>query len=78
MRPKVLFVQPNYYRYFIQYLPNYEPLVCLLLAACVKDIAECRVFDRRFGSERSLGFMGSDTGNKRRTLGRTCESWTDS
>ncbi len=54
MRPKVLFVQPDYYRYFVQYLPNYEPLVCLLLAACVKDLAECRVFDRRFDSERNL------------------------
>ncbi|NOU16856.1 MAG: radical SAM protein [Bacteroidales bacterium] len=53
-KPKVLFVKPNYNKYYVTFLPDYEPLVCLLLGACIEDIAEINVFDRRFDTEENL------------------------
>ncbi|UCH92142.1 MAG: cobalamin-dependent protein [Candidatus Aminicenantes bacterium] len=54
MKPKVLFVQPNYYKYYLRFLPHYEPLVCMLLASFIKDLATIKVVDRRFESEKYL------------------------
>lgn len=54
MKPKVLFVQPNYYKFYLKFLPHYEPLVCMLLASVIKDLATIKVVDRRFESEKHL------------------------
>ena len=53
-RLRILLVQPDFHRYYVPFLPNYEPLVMILLASLVKDIADSLIIDRRFESERSL------------------------
>jgi len=51
-RPKVLITYPNFHRYFVPFLPFYEPLVAILLGTLVKDMADVKLFDRRYDSER--------------------------
>ena len=51
---KILLVQPDFHKYYVSFLPNYEPLVMILLASLVDDIAEPVIFDRRFEKESSL------------------------
>ena len=51
---KVLLIQPNFHKYYVPFLPNYEPLVMILLASLVEDIAEVKIFDRRFEKESAL------------------------
>lgn len=53
-RIKVLLVQPNFHRYFVSFLPFFEPLVMIMLGSLVEDIAEVRIFDRRFDTDRAL------------------------
>lgn len=51
---RVLLIQPNFHKYYVPFLPNYEPLVMILLASIVEDIAEPVIFDRRFEGESAL------------------------
>ena len=50
---KFLFIQPDWHRHYVPFFPVYEPLHGLLLGAVVKDLAETRVFDRRFDTEEA-------------------------
>jgi len=52
-RPKVLLTYPNFHRYFVPFLPFYEPLIATLLGTLVKDIADVEIFDRRYETDRS-------------------------
>lgn len=52
-KPKVLITYPNFHRYFVPFLPFYEPFVAILLGTLVEDIAEVKIFDRRYESERA-------------------------
>jgi radical SAM superfamily enzyme YgiQ (UPF0313 family) len=51
---KALFVQPNFHKYYVPFNPDLEPLVVILLASIVDDIAEVKIFDRRFETEKTL------------------------
>ena len=51
---KVLLIQPNFHKYYVPFLPNYEPLVMILFASIIDDIAEPMIFDRRFEKESAL------------------------
>lgn len=54
MKKKVLLIQPNFHKYYVPFLPNYEPLVMILLASIVEDIADVMVLDRRYETDDSL------------------------
>ena len=50
-KPRVLITYPNFHRYFVPFLPFYEPFVAILLGSLIKDIAEASIFDRRYETE---------------------------
>lgn len=52
-KPKVLVTYPNFHRYFVAFVPFYDPLVAILLGSLVQDFAEVEIFDRRYETERS-------------------------
>ncbi|MFZ2356471.1 MAG: hypothetical protein WAW67_01425, partial [Candidatus Omnitrophota bacterium] len=52
-KPKVLLTYPNFHRYFVPFLPFYEPFLLILLGTLVEDIAEVEIFDRRYETERA-------------------------
>ncbi|MBN2292411.1 MAG: cobalamin-dependent protein [Pirellulales bacterium] len=51
---RFLFIQPNFHRHYVTFFPVYEPLHGLLLGAVVEDLAETRIFDRRFDTDAAL------------------------
>jgi radical SAM superfamily enzyme YgiQ (UPF0313 family) len=51
---KFLFIQPEFPRHYVTFFPVYEPLHGLLLAAIARDLAESKIFDRRFDSDKNL------------------------
>jgi hopanoid C-3 methylase len=51
---KFLFIQPDWHRHYVPFFPVYEPLHGLLLGAVVSDLAETRIFDRRFDTDKNL------------------------
>lgn len=51
---KFLFIQPDFPRHYVTFFPVYEPFHGLLFGAIVKDIAQIRIFDRRFDTDRNL------------------------
>lgn len=57
---KFLFVQPDFHRHYVPFFPVYEPLHGLLLGAIVRDLAEVRIFDRRFDTDENLTSMVRD------------------
>ncbi|MFC1808180.1 B12-binding domain-containing radical SAM protein [Candidatus Omnitrophota bacterium] len=54
MKPKILFIQPDYNRFFIPYMTDFEPLCFEILASCINDIAEVEIMDRRIESEEIM------------------------
>lgn len=53
-KPKVLFVYPNFHRYFVTFLPFFEPFVAIVLCSMIEDIAQVKIFDRRYETEKSF------------------------
>ncbi len=51
---KFLFIQPHWDRYYVPFLPVYEPLHGLILDAVARPMVESVIFDRRFDSDRNL------------------------
>lgn len=51
---RVLLIQPNFNFFYIPFLPNHDPLVLIMLGTIIQDIAEVKIFDRRYETERNL------------------------
>jgi hopanoid C-3 methylase len=51
---RFLFVQPHFHRHYVRFFPVYEPLHGLLLGAVAGDLADTRIFDRRFDTDQNL------------------------
>ncbi len=52
-KPRVLIAYPNFHKYFVPFLPFFEPFVAILLGSLVESIAEVKIFDRRYETERA-------------------------
>ena len=59
-RLKFLFIQPDYPRQYVFFFPVYEPLHGLLFGAIIRDLAETRLFDRRFDTDANLARLVRD------------------
>ena len=59
-RLKFLFIQPDYPRQYVFFFPVYEPLHGLLFGAIIRDLAETRLFDRRFDTDENLARLARD------------------
>lgn len=52
-KPKVLITYPNFHKYYVPFLPFYEPFVAVLLGTLIEDMAEVQIFDRRYETEHA-------------------------
>lgn len=51
---RFLFIQPEFPKPYVTFFPVYEPFHALLFAALIEDLAESRLFDRRFDTDANL------------------------
>lgn len=54
---RFLFIQPEFPEPYVTFFPVYEPFHALLFAALIEDLAESRLFDRRFDTDMNLRKM---------------------
>ncbi len=51
---RFLFIQPEFNRHYVTFLPVYEPLHGLICDSVSGDLTESLIFDRRFDTDRNL------------------------
>ena len=57
---RFLFIQPEFNRHYVPFLPVYEPLHGLICAAVARHVADARIFDRRFDTDENLAKVVQD------------------